>query len=126
MAYRIRYPHIRPGAMETGTIAWILHRVTGVFLTLYLITHIIVIGQSVRGKEAFDAALNFVQSPLFVFLDAGLAGVVAFHGLNGLRIIAFDMGVGIRWQKPLFWASLILSVLIFVAGVWVARNLIFV
>jgi succinate dehydrogenase / fumarate reductase cytochrome b subunit len=125
MAYKVRNPHFRPGAIETGTVAWILHRATGIFLTVYLITHIIVIGQSVRGEEAFDAALNFVQSPLFVFLDAGLAGVVAFHGLNGLRIIAFDMGIGIRWQKPLFWASLIISAVVFVAGVWVARNLIF-
>src|SRR5438093_6479112 len=70
--------HFRPGAIEVGTLAWILHRITGVFLTVYLMMHLIVVGQSVRSKDAFDAALHFVQQPPFVVLDAGLAGVVTY------------------------------------------------
>lgn len=115
--------HFRPGDIETGTVAWILHRVTGVFLVIYLLIHIFVIGQSVRGRDAFNAALHFVGSPLFVFLDAGLAGVVAYHGFNGLRIVAFDMGWGIQSQKLLFWLSLILAVIVFLGSLFAVRSL---
>ncbi len=115
--------HYRPRAIWTGTLAYILHRITGVFLVLYLFMHIIVIGQSVRGEQAFNDALHFVQSPVFVLLDAGLSGIVTFHALNGLRIIAFDIGWGIRLQKALFWASLLVAVAVFAVSLVVARKL---
>ena len=115
--------HFRPGAIEVGTAAWILHRITGVFLTIYLMMHLIVVGQSVRSKEAFDAALHFVQQPPFVVLDAGLAGIVTYHGLNGLRIVAFDLGWGIRAQKALFWISLVLAVAVFIISLVAAHKL---
>lgn len=119
----VPYTHFRPGDIETGTVAWILHRITGVFLVVYLLIHIFVIGQSVRGQAAFNAALHFVESPVFVVLDAGLIGIVTYHGLNGLRVIAFDLGWGIRQQKLLFWVSFVLAVLAFVGSLFAARSL---
>jgi succinate dehydrogenase / fumarate reductase cytochrome b subunit len=121
--YRVSNAHVRPNNMDTGTIAWILHKVTGVFLVVYLLMHIFIVGQGVRGEEAFDEALAFVQKPVFVFLDAGLAGVVAYHAFNGLRVVAFDLGWGIRRQKLLFWLSLLLSVAVFLGSLWVVRDL---
>jgi succinate dehydrogenase / fumarate reductase, cytochrome b subunit len=121
--YNVPNAHVRPGAIDTGTLAWILHKITGVFLVVYLLIHIFVVGQGVRGEHAFDEALAFVQKPIFVFLDAGLAGVVAFHAFNGLRVVAFDMGWGIRQQKLLFWISLFGSVAVFLISLWVVRDL---
>ena len=121
--YSVPNAHVRPNNLDTGTVAWMLHRLTGVFLVVYLLIHIFVVGQGVRGEEAFDEALAFVQKPVFVFLDAGLAGVVAYHGFNGLRCIAFDLGWGIRQQKALFWLSLLLSVAVFLGSLWVVRDL---
>ena len=121
--YNVPNAHVRPRSLDTGTIAWLLHRVTGVFLTVYLIMHIFIVGQGVRGQEAFDHALEYVQKPVFVFLDAGLAGVVAYHAFNGLRVVAFDLGWGIRQQKALFWISLLLSVVVFLVSLWVVRDL---
>jgi succinate dehydrogenase / fumarate reductase, cytochrome b subunit len=121
--YRVPNAHVRPNSLDTGTIAWILHKITGVFLVVYLLIHIFVVGQGVRGEEAFDEAISFVQKPIFVFLDAGLAGVVAYHAFNGLRIVAFDLGWGIRQQKALFWLSLLISVAVFLGSLWVVRDL---
>jgi succinate dehydrogenase / fumarate reductase cytochrome b subunit len=121
--YNVPNTHVRPNAIDTGTAAWILHKVTGVFLVIYLLIHIFVVGQGVRGEHAFDVALAFVQQPVFVFLDAGLAGVVAFHAFNGLRVVAFDLGWGIRQQKLLFWISLLGSVAVFLFSLWVVRDL---
>jgi succinate dehydrogenase / fumarate reductase cytochrome b subunit len=121
--YRVPNPHVRPNNLDIGTIAWILHKLTGVFLVFYLITHIVVIGQSVRGEHAFDAALAFVQKPIFVFLDSGLTGIVTYHALNGLRVILFDYGIGIRQQKLLFWLSLLGAVATFLISLWILRDL---
>jgi succinate dehydrogenase / fumarate reductase cytochrome b subunit len=119
----VPYTHFRPGDIEVGTIAWILHRITGVFLVVYLLVHIFVIGQAVRGQDAFNAALHFVQTPVFVVLDCGLAGIVTYHGINGLRVVAFDMGRGIHQQKWLFWVSFLMAVGVFIACLIAARSL---
>ena len=121
--YKVANAHVRPGGQWTGSIAWVLHKITGVFLTVYLIMHLVIIGQSVRGEEAFDAAMRFVGKPAFVFLDAGLTGIVVYHAFNGLRVVAFDMGWGIRIQKPLFWLSLLLSVAAFLVSLYFVRDL---
>lgn len=121
--YNVSNAHLRPGSLDTGTVAWILHKLTGVFLVFYMLVHIFVVGQGVRGEEAFNEALAFVQKPVFVFLDAGLAGVVAYHAFNGLRVVAFDLGWGIRQQRPLFWISLLLAVVVFLGSLWVVRDL---
>jgi succinate dehydrogenase / fumarate reductase cytochrome b subunit len=121
--YNVPNAHIRPGSIDVGTAAWFLHKITGVFLVVYLLIHLFVIGQSVRGEHAFNEALAFVQQPVFVFLDSGLSGVVAYHALNGLRIIAFDLGWGIRQQKLLFWLSIIIAVAVFLVSLWILRDL---
>jgi len=110
-------------AMRAGTAAWVLQRLSGLFLTAYLITHLIVIGTVVRGEGSFDSMLSKFESTPFLVLDAGLVGVVAFHGLNGLRLILLDFAVGLRFQKALFWAAYVIAVGVFVAMVIAARNL---
>jgi succinate dehydrogenase / fumarate reductase cytochrome b subunit len=119
----VQNSHYRGGSVEAGTVAWILHRVTGIVLVIYLMMHIIVIGQSVRNQDAFNAALHFVQKPPFVVLDCALAGTVAYHAFNGLRLVSFDLGWGIRLQKPLFYVSLVLAIAVFVISLVAAHSL---
>jgi succinate dehydrogenase / fumarate reductase cytochrome b subunit len=110
-------------AMRTGTAAWILQRLSGVFLTIYLISHLIVIGTSVRGETSFNDLLsNFEKTP-FLVLDAGLLGIVAFHAVNGLRLILFDFGIGLRHQKVLFWTAFIVAVGMFIGSLIAVRSL---
>ena len=110
-------------AMRTGTAAWILQRLSGVFLTVYLISHLIVIGTSVRGEDSFDDLLSTFEKPVFLVLDAGLLGIVAFHAVNGLRLILFDFGIGLHQQKVLFWAAFIVAVGMFVGSLIAVRSL---
>jgi succinate dehydrogenase / fumarate reductase cytochrome b subunit len=110
-------------AMRTGTAAWLLQRLSGIFLTIYLISHIIVIGNSVRGEDSFDDLLSTFDKPLFLVLDAGLLGIVAFHAVNGLRLILFDFAIGLRYQKVLFWMAFVVAVGMFVGSLVAVRNL---
>jgi len=111
-------------AMRTGTAAWLLQRLSGLFLTFYLIVHLIVIGTAVRGEDAFDDLLAAFDKAPFLILDAGLVGVVAFHAVNGLRLILFDFAIGLRFQKLLFWMAFVVAVAVFIGSVVAVRNLI--
>jgi len=110
-------------AMRTGTAAWLLQRLSGIFLTIYLISHIIVIGNSVRGEDSFDDLLSTFDKAPFLVLDAGLLGIVAFHAINGLRLILFDFTIGLRYQKVLFWTAFVVAVGVFAGSLIAVRNL---
>jgi len=110
-------------AMRTGTAAWLLQRLSGVFLTVYLIAHIFVIGTAARGEDSFDDLMSTFDKAPFLVLDAGLLGIVAFHAVNGLRLILFDFAIGLRYQKALFWAAFLVAVGVFVGSLVAVRNL---
>jgi len=99
--------HHRQMLDATGMWAWILHRITGLGLVFYILLHTILMGVSLlSGKADFDATLSFVMTnPLFELLDILLLGAVIYHGLNGIRILLFDIGFGIstQSQKNIFW-----------------------
>ena len=103
-----------------GTWAFWLHRITGLALASYLLMHIVVISTVVGGKANFDAAMTFLKSPLFLLGEMVLVGAICVHGFNGIRIVLFDFGVGIKKQKELFIALMVVAVIPFLAAVVVA------
>lgn len=94
---------VNPRHFATGMWAFLLQRVTGLALAFYLLVHILVISQATRGALAFDTLLRVLLSPPFLVLDLLLLAAALYHALNGIRIILFDLGVGIREQKTVFW-----------------------
>jgi len=91
---------------NVGTFSWILHRVTGVILTIYLFAHILVVSSSLGGSQNFNAWLSAVQTPLTHFLEIFLVAVVAFHLLNGLRITITDFFFATKEHKAIFWVEM--------------------
>jgi succinate dehydrogenase / fumarate reductase, cytochrome b subunit len=73
-----------------GTFAWVLHRITGLLLLIYLFMHLWVLGSANAGPGAFDQRLRMVQSPIFHFLEIGLILTVFYHMINGLSITVMD------------------------------------
>lgn len=75
-------------------VMFILHRVTGVALLLYLVLHILTVSTAlIAGPEAFDAVMRMLRSRGFLALDVALFGCVLFHALNGLRSIMNERGL---------------------------------
>lgn len=103
-----------------GMWAWLLHRVTGLLLVFYLILHILVISSSLGGSNLFDPLLRLLQTPLFVLLEMGLTAAVLVHGLNGIRIVLFDLGLGVRRQKEIFAVLMALAAALWAWAVLVA------
>tara|TARA_B100000315_G_scaffold255647_1_gene299550 strand:- start:975 stop:1373 length:399 start_codon:yes stop_codon:yes gene_type:complete len=99
----------RYSGTHAGRWAWLLQRVTGVALVGYLFLHVAVISTGRAGAGTFDDVLKVLQTPIFVALDLLLLAAVLYHGLNGLRVVLLDLGIGIQRQAALFWACLALT-----------------
>ena len=94
-----------------GTLAYAFHRVSGLALIAYLPTHIWVMHYLRHGAGDFDAAMRFLNQPLFKLAEVALFGAIIYHALNGLRVVAVDLGLADRLadQKRWFWAVLAVS-----------------
>jgi succinate dehydrogenase / fumarate reductase cytochrome b subunit len=95
-----------------GTFAWLLHRVSGLLLLIYLFMHLWVLGSANSGPEAFDARLRLVQSPIFHFLEIGLVFVIFYHMINGLSITIMDFFNLSRRHKTLVTISVVIFAIV--------------
>lgn len=96
-----------------GQWAFILHRLSGIALALFLLLHVLDISLVMYGPKVFNRFLAFYhQWPFRIGLILVMAGVV-YHALNGLRIIIMDFtSWGIKVQRPLWYGVLGLTALI--------------
>jgi succinate dehydrogenase / fumarate reductase cytochrome b subunit len=109
-----------------GMWAWLLFRVAGVIVALYLFVHIVIISEGrLTGASTLDSILKTFDNPLFVLLDLLLVWAVLFHGLNGVRVLLMDVGVGIRSHKVVFVGAMALAVAFFVFFIVAAWPLVF-
>ena len=106
---------------SVGTVSWLLHRVTGVTLAIYLLPHFLTIHKSLGGPAAFDAALATYSGPVYAAAEYVLVAAVTFHLFNGLRLIAVDLFDLSHRQRLLF--GLVLAACL---AVLLAASLIFV
>ena len=100
----------------TGFLSFVLRRLTGVTLVLYLFTHMWVIGSINQGPEVFNARLNLVQTPFFKLAEIALLAAVVYHALDGIRLLMVNWFKVTEYRKSLFYAVLAVSVLIVIAG----------
>jgi len=94
--------------IHLGTAAWILHRLSGLGLILYMLLHIWVIHHLIGGEESFNGIMEFFNNPLFKTLEIGLVGVILYHLWNGLRVTLVDIGVAVERQKQVFGVAVVL------------------
>ena len=91
-----------------GQWAFVLHRLSGVALALYLLLHVLDISLVMYGPDGpFNAFLAFYhQWPFRVGLILVMAAVV-YHSFNGLRIILMDFtGWGTKYHRQLWYGVL--------------------
>lgn len=110
---------------NVGTFAWVLHRITGVLLLIYLFMHLWVLGSANSGPGAFDERLKMVQSPLFHFLEIGLIFTIFYHMINGLSITIMDFFDLSRKHKTLVTISVaVFAIVVIIAvGIMLPRAL---
>jgi len=93
-----------------GMWAWILFRISGLILVGYLFVHIAVVSQGqLTGAGVLDRLFETFDQPIMVFLDFMLVAAVLYHGLNGVRVVLMDLGIGIHRHKAVFWAVMVVA-----------------
>lgn len=100
---------------ESGSWAWIYHRISGIALIGYLFLHIYSVSPLAQGRAAFDHKMASFSSPLFMFLEWLLFAFVLFHSLNGVRIVLVDWSDGSKYHKQLYAYSVIIGIILFLA-----------
>lgn len=100
---------------DTGSWAWILHRISGIALMGYLFLHIYSVSPLSQGKAAFDHKMQTFGSPFFMFLEWLLFAFVLFHSLNGVRIVLVDWAEGAKYHKQLYRYSFVIGIILFFA-----------
>jgi succinate dehydrogenase / fumarate reductase, cytochrome b subunit len=100
---------------DTGSWAWIYHRITGIALIAYIFLHLYSISPLTKGKIAFNEKMATFSSPLFMIIEWFLFVFVLFHSLNGIRIVIVDWADGARYHKSLYRFSWVVGIILFFA-----------
>jgi len=100
-------PHLQVYRLPLTAVVSILHRMTGVLLTLGLILFVISLAQIQEGASAFKAMQSLIQHPLAELSIWLMIYAVFFHLCHGIRHLFWDIGEG--YEKILMNYYLILE-----------------
>jgi fumarate reductase subunit D len=72
--------------------AFLVHRISGLALALFLPLHFWALGQAIHGEAALDGFLRFADRPLFKFAEWGLVVLLSAHMAGGVRLLLIEFG----------------------------------
>jgi succinate dehydrogenase / fumarate reductase cytochrome b subunit len=99
--------------------AWILHRVTGLGVLLFLCIHILETFTVSLGPDFYDHTMELYNTVFFRVAEVGLLFAVLYHAVNGTRITIQDFWPSLwRYERALVWVSMIILLLAFVPLAW--------
>ena len=70
--------------------AFILHRISGLALAIFIPFHLYVLSMAVAGVARLDAFLDWTQQPLVKLAEVVLVVLLALHMAGGLRLLAVE------------------------------------
>ena len=92
---------VREGARykgESNHWMWIGHRVSGLGVLLFLVTHIGGMSFTYFNPKVHEALIDIYKTPLFSLGELALAACLVFHAINGTRIALLEL-------KPEWWSD---------------------
>lgn len=105
---------LRPHRRHPLWLAFMLHRLSGVALALFLPAHFYVLGLALNGAAALDGALDWTRNPLVLVAEFGLVFLLSVHIFGGLRLLALEFLPWSPRQKT--YAALATALSVFVSG----------
>lgn len=89
--------------------AFIVHRVSGVALALFLPLHFWALSQALQGEARLDSFLRWSEQPLVKAAEVALVLLLAAHMAGGMRLLMLEFLPWRDWQKSLLAAATALS-----------------
>ena len=81
--------------------AFVVHRLSGVALTLFLPAHFFVMGLALEREAELDGFLRWTHQPMVIVAEWILVILLAAHLAGGLRLLAIELLPWRNWQKTL-------------------------
>ncbi|MFK7890693.1 MAG: succinate dehydrogenase, cytochrome b556 subunit [Granulosicoccus sp.] len=100
-------------------LAYILHRLSGIFLALFLPLHFWVLSMALTDPQTLDGFLLMTHMRVVKLAEFGLVFLLAIHMFGGLRLMAMEWLPWNSHQKTLAASAIALSFLI--AGLFFLR-----
>ena len=100
---------------QSGHWSWLLHRITGLGVLLFLLVHIVDITLIGFGPKVYNDSIAIFSLPFVRVVSLALIASVLYHAFNGVRIIIVDFWPnGYKYQRALFYTALALSIICFI------------
>lgn len=128
------------GNYKVERYLYILHRITGLGILLFLLLHLIMTTVfRIQGQDIWEATMRLLHNPWFKIGEYLVAVAFVYHGLNGLRLIIQELGFALgRPAPPIYpyrdslrkkrpWTMVIIAIIVilalvffydFIAGGW--------
>jgi fumarate reductase subunit D len=90
--------------------AFIVHRVSGVALALFLPLHFWALTQALHGEARLDTFLRWTEQPLVKIGEVALVVLLAAHMAGGVRLLAIELLPWRDWHKSLLAAATLVTV----------------
>lgn len=88
-------PHLQIYRWQLTSVLSILHRATGVALSLGTLLLVWWLVAAASGPTAYEAAIGFIGSWLGILLMLGWSWALFYHLCNGIRHLIWDTGRGL-------------------------------
>jgi succinate dehydrogenase / fumarate reductase cytochrome b subunit len=98
---------------QTGATAWLLHRITGAAVGVYVLLHILAQFGMKYDQKGLAGLRDFLTHKAVVLV---LLAFLIYHALNGVRELIIDFGSGALYHKKLFWVMVGIGVVIYIAA----------
>jgi succinate dehydrogenase / fumarate reductase, cytochrome b subunit len=109
-------PHLTIYHWAPTMLVSITHRVTGVGLSVGMLVLAWWLVAISNGPDGYQGFYNLVGSPIGLLAMFGFTWALAFHTLNGIRHLAFDLGYGFKKETARLSALLVIGLSLLVAA----------
>ena len=72
--------------------AYVCHRLSGLLLACFIPLHFLMLSQSLRGAQGFEASLKLTDFWVFKFGECVLVILLAIHLAGGVRLLMIEFG----------------------------------
>ena len=81
-----------------GQWLWVLHRISGLGILLFLVLHVLDMALVYFNVPLNETLIALYKTPLFSLMELGLAALLIFHAVNGVRVALLDLRPEL-WEK---------------------------
>lgn len=107
---------------------YVLHRISGLALLLFLVAHLFLTGSRLLGEQTWEAVMAATHHPVLLFAEYLVFAAFVFHAFNGLRLVLIELGFAVgKPERPVYpyrssldSQRVLMIVLMIVTGVLIA------